>query len=620
MDYKLIPDTVLVERYQIKKVLSDTSDHMVYLAKDVKITEKSWVLKEYAPPKDDKFNEEELKEREAQFHETLETIANFEHPGLPKILDFFPYARRHYVVMEHVEGITLQHILEMSVEPLKEAQILEWAIQIADVLSYLHTRPKPFVHTHLDQSHIMVDSSNRIRLLNLGLNRFFDPSQVPKAFSSSPYDVVDDFFELGKTMFYLFVKKEYNPGEIFVTIPGASEKVSKIIMRLLSDDPQRNYRDAQELSRDLNKILHPEPAAEQAAEAKAAAPGRVPFYVYLLPTREKIDRIIYAILSQKLIYFALEILAIIAALFIVWLVRHPGWNYTKKIPVIICACKDELWTIDGKDKKLLDRSKIEGELRCIVEDQGNPRVFMSNVTHSSILVMNTLHNEIVRTIQVDTAPSKMIVSGQNIFCINEPTNNISLVDTKECAMTSIIPTGDRPVDMAFSTTGGMLYISDSGSKTLHVVNPITNLTKKMLTYESGTGPIALSADEKILYLSNTRPAGLTLVNPESLETIEEIVIPELTSPSYMRLSAEGDCLYILDRDAYTLFVYSLEDKKIVASMQVGKNPVDMTFDRDGKIWVANYGSHNISIVNAKLRYVEDTLDVGRNPWAIKFLP
>ncbi len=166
----LLPGMVLNNRYEIKRLLSFTPHHGVYLAKDVKITSRNWLIKEFIP---EGITDEEFTRREEAYNATLEVILNFEHTAFPGILDSFNSLGRWYLVTEPIDGLTLRAISSMSIEPLKESQILEWALQICDALLYLHSRPKPFIGSLLDPDHIMVvmgDESEQIRLVNLGLS------------------------------------------------------------------------------------------------------------------------------------------------------------------------------------------------------------------------------------------------------------------------------------------------------------------------------------------------------------------------------------------------------------------------------------------------------------------
>ncbi len=138
--------------------------------------------------------------------------------------------------------------------------------------------------------------------------------------------------------------------------------------------------------------------------------------------------------------------------------------------------------------------------------------------------------------------------------------------------------------------------------------------------EGRIGPLALSIDEKYIYAANERPAGLTILDTETLKSVNELILPELQRISSMQLSPDGEKLYLIDRDSFNLAIYSIAEKKIESTIKVGKYPVDLTITGEGKIWIANFGSHNICVVDPKMRYVDSFLPVGRNPDIIRYIP
>src|SRR5688500_10880315 len=98
MSFELAPGTLLNNRYQIKKVIAFAEEGGVYQARDLKVTDREWIIKEIIPSSS--LDDETLAERKALFLEAVESITQFEHPGLSRILDHFTEAKREYVVME----------------------------------------------------------------------------------------------------------------------------------------------------------------------------------------------------------------------------------------------------------------------------------------------------------------------------------------------------------------------------------------------------------------------------------------------------------------------------------------------------------------------------------------
>ncbi|MHC9543332.1 MAG: protein kinase [Vulcanimicrobiota bacterium] len=613
MAEQLLPGIILNNRYKIKKVVTSEENHNVYLAQDIKVTETIWVVKEYIFPLDKGLSEEELNLRETAYCETLDVITNFEYKGLPGILDFFQEAGRQYVVMENIEGVTLKALSEMSVEMFQERQIIEWALGIAEALLYLHSRPKPFIHSELDPAHIMLDAENNVKLVNLGLKRFFDPSKDFKAFTTSFVDLTDDFFELGKTLYFLFTRKEYDPHIFSIDLPQSSDQMLKIVSRCLSDDPSRNYRDVRDLINDLNKVLHPKATNEEKTDTAITRPY---IYRYLHSARENLDKVIFAILSQKISYFIAEIIGLMALSFIIWLFLTPGWNYTKKGPLMMVACRNELLTLDTASRKLLDRKEVPGGYSDIAPAKNG--AYLSSTDRSRIDIIDTLHNTVNGSITVARSPSKMLRSGSVLFCVNEPSCNISVVSADQNKMISMISTCERPDDIAYSADRNRLFISCSSINYLQIVDPIGNFNRGFFKVRGGVGALAIDPEENFLYIVSSQFYGLQRFDMESKKVVETYYGLGFSKVSAMQFGPQGKNLYILDNEKFQLVVFSPSQKKVLYTLKVMKNPVAMAFEENSRLWIVNSGSHTISVVNLASQYVEATIETARNPCAIRY--
>lgn len=619
----LLPESLLHERYTIKKTLPSLKNRSLYIAQDLKSRDKSWLINEFFFDPDGSITEEEQRERIQGFYDTLDVMAYFEHHAFPGMLDYFQEAGRHYMVTENIEGVSLRQLSKMSVEPFTERQILEWAVEIAGAIEYLHSRPKPLTQSALDPEHILINQegeANRLKLINIGLERFFDSNVPVSSFSISLDNLTSDFHQFGETLYFLFTKKAYNPDTVVVEIPQASKAVSNVIFKCLSDDPQRNYHDAAELVKDLERILHL-PAVESTVEQKEKKPqGKKSFSRYLQTKKEGLGKVVYLILSQKIPYFLAEVAGLAVLLAVGWLLLYPGLYYQKEAPVIICACRNELFTISLTTRKVIDRKSLDYEIQGMISGKNGKTVYLSDFSKSNVVMMETLHNKFTGSFPVEKNPSKMFLSGAFLYVMSESEKSISMVNTEKRQMTCIIPTIDIPSDISYSRQKDCLFISDSMIDTIHVVTPLRNRTLAMLNMPGGCGAVTLSPDGKSLYVANTKWDGLTVLDISTLETGTDIQNIGLKKASCLKFLAGDDRLFILDREGSSLIIFSTTENKVVNTFRVGKSPVDMAMDNQGNVWVANCGSHNLSVVNIASGNMESFTGIGRSPSSLVFIP
>jgi len=173
----LEPGTILNNMYRVEKILGKGGMGNVYL---VDRDYKKFVVKELMFAEGMVFDPETAREiffREAEF------MAKFDHPGMPKTYGVFSHNGRDYITMDYIEGQTLEEIINASPGPLKEEKAINWAIEIADIIDYLHNSfHAPVIYRDLKPANIIITPSGKIKLVDFGIARFFNPDKNTDTF------------------------------------------------------------------------------------------------------------------------------------------------------------------------------------------------------------------------------------------------------------------------------------------------------------------------------------------------------------------------------------------------------------------------------------------------------
>ena len=156
--------TVLEGKYEIVKEIGRGGMSVVYLAMDMRLR-KNWAVKEIKKQGRDKNDEIAVN--------SLLTEANlmkrFNHPALPRIVDIIDNGTTIYVVMDYIEGQSLDVVLkEFGVQ--SEEDVIKWAKQICAALSYLHSQKTPVIYRDMKPSNLMLDDGN-IKIIDFGIAR-----------------------------------------------------------------------------------------------------------------------------------------------------------------------------------------------------------------------------------------------------------------------------------------------------------------------------------------------------------------------------------------------------------------------------------------------------------------
>jgi serine/threonine protein kinase len=169
---RLSSNAYLHERYIILRKIGQGGMAAVYQASDT-LQHGAWAIKEMSDVA--LTNAQDRNYAIQSFQQEANLLRALSHPNLPKVIDAFTEGGKHYLVMEFVPGNTLQCMLESRMQPFTEAEVLPWALQLCDVLSYLHNQNPKIIFRDLKPSNIMLTPQGQIKLIDFGIVRFFKP-------------------------------------------------------------------------------------------------------------------------------------------------------------------------------------------------------------------------------------------------------------------------------------------------------------------------------------------------------------------------------------------------------------------------------------------------------------
>jgi serine/threonine protein kinase len=162
--------------YRILEPLGKGGMGALYLAADTYAFGRECVVKElldYYDPTD----RDEARQAQDRFETEARLLAELSHPGIPRIYSYFSEAGRHYIVMEYIEGETLERAVThldplgrtVAARPMHAEEIIRHAVRVCRVLEYLADRPRPVIHHDVKPANLIVDGASReVRLVDFG--------------------------------------------------------------------------------------------------------------------------------------------------------------------------------------------------------------------------------------------------------------------------------------------------------------------------------------------------------------------------------------------------------------------------------------------------------------------
>ncbi len=291
MDYKSRIGTVLAERYRILDFLGRGGMGAVFLCEDMRLPGKRWAVKEMLA-----YDPETVDQVEESFKREAQMLSGLRHRNLPIIVDYFSVEGKQYLVMEWIEGETLSKVITRE-GPSPETEALRWALELAQVLDYLHRQDKPVIFRDLKPENIIMSQDRHMKVVDFGLARQFDPNKRRDTQASgsvgyappeqwedaSQTDERSDIYSLGATLYYVLTGRPpspiYGSHRLRPHRPDIEAGTEAIVLRCLQPDPSNRYSGTGELIRDLLLLLSRERHQQDAprpAPAAAAPPRPAP--------------------------------------------------------------------------------------------------------------------------------------------------------------------------------------------------------------------------------------------------------------------------------------------------------------------------------------------------------
>jgi serine/threonine protein kinase len=116
--------------------------------------------------KETHFTDERLRK---QFEREAQLLACLRHPALPRVIDHFDEGDGLYLVMDFIEGDDLGEMLQKRGGPYPVREVLVWADQLLEALTYMHGQDPPVIHRDIKPSNLKLTTAGQIILLDFGL-------------------------------------------------------------------------------------------------------------------------------------------------------------------------------------------------------------------------------------------------------------------------------------------------------------------------------------------------------------------------------------------------------------------------------------------------------------------
>jgi serine/threonine-protein kinase len=219
------------------------------------------VLKEYILPV---HRGEKVMEQSAQkLRQEADILRTIDHPHIVKLLNEFTEDHRGYLVLEYVQGTPLKTLVARE-GPQPEATVRDWALQICDILEYLHSLDPPIIHRDLTPDNLILQSDGIVKLVDFNVAHQLESQATATVVGKHAYippeqfrgkaTTQSDIYALGCTLHFLLTGQEPEP--ITVSRPrlineSVSEDMNLTVATCTALDAGKRFKDISDIKSNL---------------------------------------------------------------------------------------------------------------------------------------------------------------------------------------------------------------------------------------------------------------------------------------------------------------------------------------------------------------------------------
>ncbi|MHC9537957.1 MAG: serine/threonine protein kinase [Vulcanimicrobiota bacterium] len=261
------------DRYEIITPIKAGGMGAVYKAYDMHFKWRIVALKEMLQD----FDSDETRDLvRRKFEEEANILVKLRHKGIPQVFDHFVDGEICYIVMDFIEGTNLEKLLEeylvLTGKPVREDYVASYAIQICEILEYLHSqKPDPIIHRDIKPGNIILRKEKQeVILVDFGLARGIDKDSLStktlvgtvgyaplEQFKGMP-ETRSDIYGLGATMHHLISGVRPTPFSLEpleTVYKNANKRLAAVVNRSIAEETKDRYANASEMKEALLEVM-----------------------------------------------------------------------------------------------------------------------------------------------------------------------------------------------------------------------------------------------------------------------------------------------------------------------------------------------------------------------------
>jgi YVTN family beta-propeller protein len=238
-------------------------------------------------------------------------------------------------------------------------------------------------------------------------------------------------------------------------------------------------------------------------------------------------------------------------------------------------------------------------------------------------IIDVAQRKVLRKISVGSDPEEFDLNraGTQFYVSNEDVKAASVVDIASGKVEHIIPVSQEPEGVATSPDGKSFYVTCEANGDIFIIDASSYRVTGQFTVPVRPRNVEFLAGTSLVFVPSESVGLLNIADTSSLKVVKTLTLPEGSRPMRVRVSPDGQRVYISEGRAGTVDVLDAHTYALLDTIKVGTRPWGLVLSPDGKyLYTANGPSNDVSVVDLRTDKEIARIKAGQSPWGLTVVP
>ncbi len=240
-----------------------------------------------------------------------------------------------------------------------------------------------------------------------------------------------------------------------------------------------------------------------------------------------------------------------------------------------------------------------------------------------IAVVDAVERVVTHVLPGGSDPEQFDISGDGKrLCIaNEDAGLATIVELDSREIVATVEVGEEPEGVRTSPDGQYFYVTGETDHNITVIDAEQGERVAQITVGHRPRDTVFTSNSARAYVSSEIDGTVSIIDVPNHKVIETVALPKNSRSMGLALSPDDKLLYVANGRSKTVSIIDLGTNEVIATFEVGDRPWGIGVSSDGKrLYTANGPSDDVSVVDTESHEVVAKIAVGETPWGIAIAP